>query len=199
MNPSQLHGIPKCFQQHGYAVVRSLLEPSALAFYYQSVLKTVQSGRVFTDDPAVPGTPSSYGDPVMEMLLEQLVPHVEAASGRKVWPTYAYFRVYKPRDVLAKHTDAPPCEISLSLTLGYRARKPWPFWIEGSAGISSIELYPGDAVLYRGVTCPHWRDAFDGELLAQVFLHYVDRDGPYADWKFDKRERLNSLRDLIPR
>jgi len=25
---------------------------------------------------------------------------------------------------------------------------------------------------------------------AQVFMHYVDANGPYAEWKFDKRPLL---------
>ena len=49
---------------------------------------------------------------------------------------------------------------------------------------------PGDALLYRGIELPHWREAFDGDRMAQVFLHYVDRDGPHRDWAYDKRARL---------
>jgi hypothetical protein len=191
-----LHGTADEFRRHKYAVLRSFLDPAALAFYYQSALKRAESGAMNLADVAVPGTPASYGDPVMEMLLAQLVPRVEAASGHKVWPTYAYFRVYKTGDVLARHHDRPSCEISLTLTLGYRAGGPWPFWLEGPAGAARVDLHPGDAVLYRGIECPHWRDAFEGEHIAQVFLHYVDQDGPHAGWRFDKRPRLTSLRSL---
>jgi hypothetical protein len=49
---------------------------------------------------------------------------------------------------------------------------------------------PGDALLYRGIDLFHWRDAYPGEALVQVFLHYVDRDGPHADRKFDGRPTL---------
>jgi hypothetical protein len=48
-------------------------------------------------------------------------------------------------------------------------------------------MQPGDAVLYRGTEYVHWRDAFSGERAAQVFLHYMDRNGPHAEWKFDQR------------
>jgi hypothetical protein len=49
----------------------------------------------------------------------------------------------------------------------------------------------GDAVLYRGMEKHHWRKKFKGEWQAQVFLHYVDADGPHKEWKFDKRPSLN--------
>ena len=29
-------GVPKYFEEHRYALLRSLLEPTAVAFYYQS-------------------------------------------------------------------------------------------------------------------------------------------------------------------
>ena len=51
-------------------------------------------------------------------------------------------------------------------------------------------LSPGDALIYRGVECFHWRGAYAGNQLVQVFLHYVDRSGPYADKKFDGRKTL---------
>jgi hypothetical protein len=36
----------------------------------------------------------------------------------------------------------------------------------------------------------HWREEFKGTWQAQVFLHYVDQNGPHAEWKHDKREKL---------
>ena len=68
--------------------------------------------------------------------------------------------------------------------------------LESPRGTVVADLGPGDAMLYRGCECPHWRDAFDGEQCAQVFLHYVDADGPYSEWRYDKRERLNSYPDV---
>jgi hypothetical protein len=41
--------------------------------------------------------------------------------------------------------------------------------------------------------CAHWRAAYEGSHLAQVFLHYVDQHGPHAEWKFDKRPSLTGL------
>ena len=51
-------------------------------------------------------------------------------------------------------------------------------------------LSPGDALLYRGIDCFHWREPYLGSRLVQVFLHYVDRDGPHAGQKFDGRKTL---------
>lgn len=85
----------------------------------------------------------------------------------------------------------------MSVNLGYNAPTPWPLWVEGPLGPRSVALEPGDAVVYRGLECPHWRDPFDGEFAVQLFLHYVDQDGPYAEWKFDKNRRLSTMPTAI--
>jgi predicted 2-oxoglutarate/Fe(II)-dependent dioxygenase YbiX len=57
---------------------------------------------------------------------------------------------------------------------------------------SEIKMGVGDAVLYRGMDKFHWREVYtEGKWQAQVFLHYVDADGPHKEWKFDKRKALN--------
>jgi PKHD-type hydroxylase len=49
----------------------------------------------------------------------------------------------------------------------------------------------GDAVMYRGMDKYHWREPYtEGKWQAQVFVHYVDQNGPHAEWKYDKRESL---------
>jgi len=149
--------------------------------------------RTMSFDSRVPGTPAAYADPRMESLLEELLPAIEQVASQSLFPTYSYFRVYKTGDVLEKHTDRFACEISVSVSLGRKPETPWPIWVEGPQGARSIELQPGDGVAYRGRDCPHWREPFKGEFAAQVFLHYVDQNGPLASWKFDKRKRLGSL------
>jgi hypothetical protein len=113
---------------------------------------------------------------------------VEAKAGVSVYPTYSYFRVYKKGDVLKKHKDRPSCEISLSLSLGYDPDEPWPLWVDSGSGATAVPMKKGDAVLYKGCDVLHWREEFQGNYAAQVFLHYVDQQGPHREWRFDKRE-----------
>jgi hypothetical protein len=174
------------FNTRKYTIVRSIIDRPMAEFMNGYAVNYVATGKAGTDD-LVPGVPSVYGDALMEKMLVQLLPTVEAISGRNVYPTYSFFRVYRAGDTLRRHIDRPSCEFSLSVCLGYRAAAPWPLLIEGPVGNFAAELGVGDGVLYKGVECPHWREAFDGEISAQAFFHYVDRDGPYAEWRFDKR------------
>ena len=46
----------------------------------------------------------------------------------------------------------------------------------------------GDAVMYLGCEISHGRKPFRGIENAQVFFHYVDKNGPYKDYKGDTRK-----------
>jgi hypothetical protein len=180
----------KIFEQQKYLFAPGLLEPEARAFYYTVAVRRARTGAMAPGDFQVPGTPAIHGDVVMEKLLEELRPAVERLSGLALHPTYSYLRVYKKGDVLERHVDREACEVSVSLCLGQEPGTPWPLWIEGPSGTSKVEMAPGDAVLYRGIECPHWREAYPGEHVAQVFLHYVDAEGPHAALKYDGRPGL---------
>src|SRR6185295_1087278 len=163
------------FAYQKYVVWRSLLEEPNLTLYYKYACKRAESGTMDLADSQVPGTPSTGKDFIMDGLLADFLPSVEHACGLRLFPTYSYFRVYQRGDLLAKHKDRPACEISVTLCLGYQGPQPWPIWIDGPGGASATELAPGDAMVYRGVECAHWRESFDGDHQAQVFLHYVDQ------------------------
>jgi hypothetical protein len=184
------------FDHDRYVVLPALLSEPSLSQVYGYACKCAAAGRMSPGDGQVPDTPCAYGDFIMEGLLISLLPEIEHASGLALSPTYSYFRVYKHGDSLARHTDRPSCEISLSLCLGFEQEESWPFWIEGPGGAASVNLAPGDAVLYRGMDLPHWRERFEGQRQAQLFLHYVDQNGPYTEWRFDKRGATGELESI---
>jgi len=142
----------------------------------------------------VPDSQYLYGDPLMESTLELCRPAIESITGLQLIPTYAYCRIYKHGDVLNAHKDRPACEISATMTLGYdlseiHSKKPeysWPIIVEGKSFVCG----PGEMLLYHGCELSHWREPFEGYYQAQIFMHYVDRNGPFTAEKYDKRPTL---------
>ena len=115
---------------------------------------------------------------------------MEESTGLLLYPTYNYFRLYKHDNYLSKHTDRGACEISASMCLGYLGNENWNLWIEALDNGSHIEsvLEPGDMLIYKGCEAPHWRkEKYKGRLQGQVFMHYVNQNGPYENCIFDKR------------
>src|SRR4029078_7441310 len=131
------------FAQKGYALVRGMLGARVSEFLFSYAVKAAASGVAQNGDRQVPGTPVLEKDPMMEALLEMLLPRVEAESGMRLLPTYSYFRLYKRGDVLRRHTDRPACETSVTLTLGAEAPRPWPIWVEARSGAQAFDLMPG--------------------------------------------------------
>ncbi|MEY2879752.1 MAG: hypothetical protein RLZZ15_2132 [Verrucomicrobiota bacterium] len=177
------------FERRGWVVLPAGLPAGSLKMLEAYALNFAKHGES-TGDRLVPGTPAGYGHPCMERILLQLAPTIAAATKRAVWPTYSYFRAYRRGDVLPRHRDRPACELSFSLSLGYRGAEDWPLCVKGPEGEAAASLRPGEGVLYKGTEIEHWREPFTGDSAAQVFLHYVDQHGPHAAWRFDKREGL---------
>jgi len=172
--------------REGFVVLRNIIKEPQVSQYYRYVLKLKDAGLLARGDDTFASTPCGSGEFMLDGLLISLLPEVELASGLQLFPTYTYFRVYEHGDVLNKHTDRHACEVSVSVFLGATSDVDWPLWIEGYQSTRAVALSPGDGVLYRGIECAHWREAFNGQDHAQLFQHYVDRNGPYAGFKFDQ-------------
>lgn len=199
------------FELQGYTHLKGFLDTDNCKELAAELKKLVDGGKTHKDAQC-PSSDAIHGDPVFDSLLEQLLPHFEQVSGKKLFPTYAYARMYRPGEVLKVHTDRPSCEISATLTLGFEGPE-WPIYMADKAdektgnkyidehgnevylaNESEILMAVGDAVMYRGCEKYHWRNAFEGEWQAQVFLHYVDAAGPHADKKYDGRSKLSHHR-----
>ena len=187
-----MNALASQFAEQKYVVLRGLLNGDRAAALYRHALDLVGRCQWRSDDQ-VPASPALYAERRMEELLGELLPRIEAATALPLYPTYSYLRVYKRGDALEPHLDRSACEITVSVNLGYEAATPWPLWLKAPAGVIAVQMEPGDALLYRGAECAHWREAFPGERTAQLLLHYVDQNGPHAEWKFDKRRRLNVI------
>jgi hypothetical protein len=136
-------------------------------------------------DPQAPNSHSMYDFLPFVRLLVEKVPEVTALLGEKVLPTYTYARVYKEGSELTRHRDRPACEVSLTLNL--HKTHDWPIFFQRPDGSeTSIELEPGDAVMYLGCQSDHWREKFIGNECVQVFIHYVRSYGPKSWAYFDK-------------
>jgi len=156
-------------------------------------------------DRQVPGCYVSYGDWVMETLLQYMRPIMKVKTGLDVVPTYSYTRLYEKGNILKRHKDRPSCEISTTLHLG---GNEWPIYLDptgadcviderkniikpgASKGIQ-VDLKAGDMLIYSGCELEHWREPFQGTVCSQVFLHYNHANGPFAKTNlYDKRPML---------
>ena len=126
-------------------------------------------------------SPSWYKDSLMTSFLDLKLDLMKKETGLELLPTYAYWRYYVFGATLKTHTDRPSCEVSISACI--KKYDDWPFIIENNI----LELEEGDGLLYAGCDQRHGRPGmYKGDGMAQVFFHYVDKNGPYASFAYDK-------------
>lgn len=197
------------FELNKFALVKNILSKEDCDKYTRCLKELVANNQTIKDHQC-PVSEAIYGAPIFDELLERLLPVFEEISGVNLLPTYSYARFYAPGEELKIHTDDPPCEISASLTLGFEG-DVWPIYMadhdetktsSNKIGANNKEFWPtnvskvnmevGEAVIYYGREKLHWREKYtEGKWQAQVFFHYVNANGPYAEWKYDKRKRLS--------
>lgn len=185
------------FKNNGYCIInKSVLSTEIIDFVTQYTL--FDEMQDFTpDNVQVPDAHSKYADPAMETVLILLHPFIEKFTGLDLDPTYSFYRVYRPGDALKVHTDRESCEISATMCFNFNYENldyRWPIYIEGT----EAKLNPGEMIIYKGCQLNHWRDKFIGsenDWHVQGFFHYVDKNGPFANFKFDKRNTIGMLKE----
>ena len=199
------------YRANGYAHLRGLLAPEVAQAFLQGLKQDVGDGPIplsrVQSHPNLLTRPAFevYGHHYKPMLyfLWALTPMVSSLVGRELLPTYDYFRVYREGDLCRVHSDRQACEHSLSLTLDYSDGEPWNLEVGtdrmdapsarveddwGEEPFASVPMQVGDGVLYQGVHHRHGRSvANPNAWSAHLFLHWVDRDGPYREFAFDGR------------
>ena len=178
------------FEENGYVILKQFV-PRLMCDYISENIKVLEASSSFDyGDTQVEKAFSAAAPAITETLLDVMTPLLAQAINWELYPTYSYLRIYVKGAELEKHQDRPSCEVSATLPLSYDSPNIWPLYIETGNKITAVELEPGDALIYKGIEVPHWREAFEGERQVQVFLHYVKKHGDYSEFKFDKRPHL---------
>ena len=196
------------FKEKKYTVIKKAISFELANFAYNYLLlkreavKWMQDNNYISEftpgfgtwkDKHIPNTYSIYSDMFMETLMMKVLPVMQQHTEMNLIPCYTYTRIYKKGDILKRHKDRPSCEISTTLHLG---GEPWPIFLDPTGADNaptgiSINLKVGDMLVYSGCDLEHWREPFEGDNCAQVFLHYNNIDGPFGTKnKFDHRPLL---------
>ena len=190
------------YARDGYALIENLLDPRVTRAFLSRLAEAMGGAHIKLRGGAPVNLLSReafeiYGQmwPPMNALLWGLTPAMAGAMEADLVPSYSYLRIYREGDVCRVHHDRPSCEHSASLTLDYSDGELWPLEVAtadrppsanveadfGDEPHRALAMGVGDAVLYRGVQRRHGRTmANPNAWSAHLFLHWVDRNGPYA-------------------
>jgi len=183
------------FEKNGYVVLTGALNEQTCNELTKYMFDLFEKGEL-TRDAQCPLSDAVYGTPVFDKLLQDFAGPIGHHVGRKLLPTYTYARIYRPGEVLKKHKDRPACEISATVTLGFDSKPVWPIFADEFKQ-TAVTLDKGDMMVYKGCELLHWREEFKGKWHVQVFLHYVDANGPYKDHYRDGRPEFGVQKEVI--
>jgi hypothetical protein len=177
------------FNTSGYTYIKDLFDKNSISILSQYLENKIRRGE-WKEELGKDKTSKYfyYADPLAEVILINSKNAVEKSTGRELIPTYSYSRIYQPGEQLFPHVDRPSCEISTTVSIAYKG-EPSPIYMQYKNNDPvKFTLEPGDAVSYLGCDVLHWRRPLqEDQLVVQVMLHYVDKNGPYKDYAIDKR------------
>tara|TARA_Y100001937_G_scaffold86310_1_gene116757 strand:- start:44 stop:748 length:705 start_codon:yes stop_codon:yes gene_type:complete len=209
------------FEENGYFILEELYDPQKLYHeppkergvmkWYGKKLKNYHHTEV---ESQVEGSLARYLHPQYHKIHSDIRRTLEKFIGRKLYNTYYYDRFYFAGQELTRHVDRDACEISVSVHVSSNINQEWPFFIKTQDRYKdstkreiieygkevSINLKPGDGIVYKGCERPHWRNRMPGKLQSflesknkntelyyhQIFFHYVLQDGYRANFAFDR-------------
>ena len=189
--------------------IKEFLPSQILDLCHSYLLIKYSNKTEFKIDAQTNSLVSEYADFLMETIMQASQPVIEQNVGKKLWPTYSYFRIYDKGDDLKIHKDRPSCEYTVALCLGADpSNEPYEIFVGEEDNNSDYKYYnskneynryridnkfamtPNNALIFKGMEKIHWREKCKHDYFMTVFLHYVDQEGPYTAYKFDKRNML---------
>ena len=152
------------------------------------------------EEKQVQGSLSRYNFPAYKELHFLVKKEVEETLGIDLYPTYYFDRFYFTGQGLKRHSDRPSCEVSVTFQISTNRKEPWPIWFETLNGDERfVNMKNGDAVIYKGCEREHWRYPLESKYNKiermfkkddtyhhQIFFHYVNANGPYLPFAFDR-------------
>lgn len=210
------------FEKNGYFVIKNLCDPKTLIDdvpVERGTLKwygnELSNFKHYEKEDQVEGSIARYLHPKYRKIHSQIRLILEKYIGRSLYNTYYYDRFYFPGQELKRHLDRDACEVSVSVHIGSNIERDWPFFIKTPDGYKdsakkdllyygdevSVNLKPGDGIVYKGCERPHWRNKMPGILnkfvnskiknvdelyYHQIFFHYVLQDGYRANFAYDR-------------
>lgn len=184
------------FNNSGYVVVDNLIDKETVDVISRYIENQINQSQDFSSRSKYGWHPgcddvssfSCYGDPLIEVLLLKLKPKIESIVNKELEPTYTFSRLYAGSDELKVHTDRESCEYSVTINIANVGNQN-PVIMNGQDYV----LQPGDGVVYLGCEIPHARkplNTTNTQMNVQIMLHYVDKNGEFSNYKYDKRSRI---------
>ncbi len=170
----------EAFERDGVVIVDGLVDPFFREFLesYYSKVRMYSEAHFGRDWTSLNGR----GDACSDSVLYSARSAVSEITGLELLPSFSAVRMFEKGDYVGSHIDGPSNEINVTLCIDRDS--PWELGFRNDKVEASVDLLPGQAVLYRGCELHHWRDKYEGNNQVQLIFGYVIKDGDHVDRAF---------------
>ncbi len=189
------------FLKKGWYYLPEIITPTeALEIKYKNLFGAVRELGSLQGhhDPERGRVLTCYAPPTCTYIMWRIKPVLEELVGEELLPTYWFSTTYHKGGWMNCHTDRPSCEVSVTMNICGDAA--WPIKIKDLEGKNRSVVTPvGHGVAYLGTQVEHWRSPLrthDNDRFMQLFLHFVRKNGQYADYAFDRSDKCYQLLNL---
>jgi hypothetical protein len=203
-------------EKDGFKVIRGFFDPvyiQILQTYFDLKYRVIkedsklrESYSTYRDSSSVADSLYMYANTLTETTSLLYGEPLSQALNMNLSPTYNFIRIYEKGCALDPHVDRPACEISVTCPVTISDEKASTIYVSNykvnylmeprrltleevkrKGDYTRVDLLPGDIMVYGGNERYHWREELESDYLIQFFMHFIQTDGRYADWVFDKR------------
>ena len=135
------------------------------------------------NDRYVPDVYSCYADIMTETILQILRPKIEKIIKEKIFPVYSYYRIYEKDCIFPKFPNTKQFDISALLFVG---GDKCPLTLIKNQKNVSVDLKPGDLLIYDGKEIIQEEKTFKGNNYIQLIFNYTNN----KDLLWDGRPQL---------
>lgn len=172
--------------QENVKIVNNFLENDFIEFIQDYFSIKINSNQYTNDFKKFVNGYQFYSDPLMETILQNSCEYISSLTKIKLVPTYSMVTMFMKDDIYEKE-ESESSEISAILFLGSSNDTN-----KISLNIDSIEynLFFGDLIIYNSKELSIKNFSIKDKWLLQATLNFVDSEGEYSDYIYDKRSYL---------
>jgi len=186
------------FVKKGWHYLPEIITPEeAISIKYQNLCGAMNDLGSLNGhwDPERGRVLTCYAPPSCTFVMKRIQPVLENLLEEELLPTYWFSTTYHKGGWMNCHTDRPSCEVSVTMNICGDA--PWPIKLKDKTGKNQAVVTPvGHGVAYLGTEVEHWRSPLrthENDRFMQLFLHFVRKNGQYADYAFDRSDKCYQL------
>lgn len=178
------------FRENNYQIIENFIEEDFVDFLQDYYSLKVNSGQHTISDEKFTYGYFFNNDSLMETVLQNSCEVISDIIKIELLPTYSQVYLHMNGDSY-DNTQNESSEISAILSLGNsNDDEDFIYFAKTQSNIKELSLNKGDLLVFRNMNFDCWREPIKNKWVLESVLNFVDSNGNYSEFIYDKRPYL---------